>query len=309
MKYAICFDGVKLFVEDIGDTKLRPILFIHGIRQCHLVWKYQIESLKLKRNFRLITFDLRGHGESDKPKDVSFYQDPKIWADDIKTIIDSCQLNKPIICAWSSGATFLCDYIKYHGIDNIGGIILVNPYTYSSGISEQQQKMYLNLMSENFIIKQKAIEEFVRLLTTIPLSKDIFESFVRFNTEMPNEAIYGLYRINPNYAQSLSKIKCPGCVIYGNNDKFISIDDAKKNAIDMKGEFVVYENIGHSPFIECPTKFNNDIYAFALKYNLINTPISSSIGQTWLAHNSLPKHYDTQQISSGNEHNQIKARL
>ena len=57
---------VRLHVREWGDPDGPPILFIHAWSQNHLGWAKQYES-PLRHDFRLVAFDLRGHGMSDAP--------------------------------------------------------------------------------------------------------------------------------------------------------------------------------------------------------------------------------------------------
>ena len=43
------------------------VLFVHGWSQSQLCWARQVESRDLD-SFRMVTFDLRGHGMSAKPR-------------------------------------------------------------------------------------------------------------------------------------------------------------------------------------------------------------------------------------------------
>ena len=59
-------DGLNLSVQTYGDVGNEEILFIHGFGQSRLSWSKQTSS-SLTEHHRVVTFDLRGHGDSDKP--------------------------------------------------------------------------------------------------------------------------------------------------------------------------------------------------------------------------------------------------
>src|SRR5690348_5169368 len=79
--------GVRLHVREWGRADGPPILFIHGWSQNHLCWARQYES-ELTGEFRLVAYDLRGHGMSEAPLDPGHYTDGKLWADDVAAIIE-----------------------------------------------------------------------------------------------------------------------------------------------------------------------------------------------------------------------------
>ena len=53
--------GLRLHVREWGFAQGPPIVFVHGWSQSQLCWSHQISGA-LAADFRLITFDLRGHG-------------------------------------------------------------------------------------------------------------------------------------------------------------------------------------------------------------------------------------------------------
>jgi len=71
--------GVKLRVRESGSESGRPILLMHGWSQNLRAWEMQYESPRLK-GFRLVAFDLRGHGESEAPAKAEAYTDGELWA-------------------------------------------------------------------------------------------------------------------------------------------------------------------------------------------------------------------------------------
>ena len=66
--------GVQLHVREWGDPEGPPILLIHGWSQNHLCWAKQYESA-LRDEFRIVAYDLRGHGMSDAPLEPEHYTD------------------------------------------------------------------------------------------------------------------------------------------------------------------------------------------------------------------------------------------
>ena len=119
-------NGIQLHVVETGNSKGRPILFLHGLSQCWLTWSRQMNS-DLATDFRLVAMDLRGHGLSDKPREG--YADSKLWADDVNAVIQTLRLDHPILCGWSYGPLVILDYIRHYGEDGIGGINFIGGVT------------------------------------------------------------------------------------------------------------------------------------------------------------------------------------
>lgn len=54
-------DGLTISAQEWGNPTGPEILFIHGFSQSNLSWMRQVNS-DLAKEFRMITYDLRGHG-------------------------------------------------------------------------------------------------------------------------------------------------------------------------------------------------------------------------------------------------------
>ena len=115
--------GITLRVHDVGDLDAPPLLFIHGFSQCHRAWRRQLHSA-LGLGFRLVAVDLRGHGDSDKPRGA--YADSRLWADDLQAVIRGLGLDNPLLVAWSYGGMVVCDYLRQHGDADIAGVNFVS---------------------------------------------------------------------------------------------------------------------------------------------------------------------------------------
>src|SRR5215469_14694522 len=103
-------NGVRLHVREWGDAPGPAVLFIHGWSQNHLCWEQQYTS-DLATSYRLVTFDLRGHGMSEMPREASAYQQGQLWADDLAAIIAALHLNRPVLVGWSYGGFLIADYV------------------------------------------------------------------------------------------------------------------------------------------------------------------------------------------------------
>ena len=71
----------------IANPQGQPMVFIHGLLGSRLNWEAQVASPALQK-YRMITYDLRGHGLSGKPVEALAYSDGKRWADDLAAVAD-----------------------------------------------------------------------------------------------------------------------------------------------------------------------------------------------------------------------------
>src|SRR5437588_7539739 len=118
-------DGLTISAQEWGNPQGPEILLIHGFAQSHLSWMRQVDS-DLAKEFRIITYDLRGHGNSDKPEDKARYHDNKAWGDEVKAVMDAAGLKRPVLVGWSYAGRVISDYVTTHGVAKLAGINFVD---------------------------------------------------------------------------------------------------------------------------------------------------------------------------------------
>jgi pimeloyl-ACP methyl ester carboxylesterase len=76
-----------------------------------------------------VTFDLRGHGNSDKPDHAAAYASGEQWADDLHTVMEAAGLRRPTLVGWSLGGAIIGLYLAKYGRESTAGINLVDALT------------------------------------------------------------------------------------------------------------------------------------------------------------------------------------
>jgi 3-oxoadipate enol-lactonase len=111
-------DDIRLYYEDYGVKSQIPLIFLHGVMGTSEIWKPQVDHFKKQR--RTIILDLRGHGQSDKPrKKYSITQ----FSDDLHSLMKTLDIEKAISIGHSlGGMTALRFAINYQ--DMVDKLIL-----------------------------------------------------------------------------------------------------------------------------------------------------------------------------------------
>lgn len=78
-------DGTRLHVEVFGPDDAPTILLIPGWLESIDLWHHQIRELS--RDFRIVAYDLRGHGRSAQPRNGRY--DDEVLADDMQAVLDA----------------------------------------------------------------------------------------------------------------------------------------------------------------------------------------------------------------------------
>ena len=103
----IARNGTTLYYESTGNG--RPILFSHGYGGTAEMWARQAEELS--KQYRVITWEMRGHARSDSPSDLAAYSEAEAVAD-MEAILDACDAPHAVIAGLALGGYLsLCFYI------------------------------------------------------------------------------------------------------------------------------------------------------------------------------------------------------
>jgi pimeloyl-ACP methyl ester carboxylesterase len=102
-------DGVRIYYEDHGQGL--PILFSHGFGASTGMWQGQVEALR--DAYRLILWDMRGHGDSDSPDEQTLYSHAHT-VEDMRALLDQLRLDQAVIAGHSLGGFMsLAFHVKY----------------------------------------------------------------------------------------------------------------------------------------------------------------------------------------------------
>ncbi|MGH3043564.1 MAG: alpha/beta fold hydrolase, partial [Gaiellaceae bacterium] len=94
-------EGVRVFYEVYGDGEPTVFLLPTWSIVHSRVWKLQVPYLA--RHYRVITFDPRGNGKSDRPIEASAYDERELAADAL-TVLDATETGRAVVVSFSLGA-------------------------------------------------------------------------------------------------------------------------------------------------------------------------------------------------------------
>ncbi|MEU6154239.1 alpha/beta fold hydrolase [Actinosynnema sp. NPDC047251] len=86
-------DGVRLSVYERGDRSAPTIVLVHGYPDTHRVWDGVVDVLA--EEFHVVTYDVRGAGASDKPRELAAYRLPAL-ARDLFAVAEAVSPGEPV---------------------------------------------------------------------------------------------------------------------------------------------------------------------------------------------------------------------
>ncbi|ALK34310.1 alpha/beta fold hydrolase [Burkholderia plantarii] len=257
-------DGVKLAVQESGNPDGAPIILVHGLLGSRLDWDAQLQGPAL-RQYRIITYDLRGHGLSDRPSGAEPYHDGRRWGDDLAAVIAGSHARRPVVVGWSLGGVVISNYLAAHGDADIAGAVYVD------GVVELTPRLlvahpdvYRDMNSPDLRTHLDGERAFLALCFQHRPAAVTFERLLA-NAAL---ASWDMQREIPTMtafaAEGLGRARVPLLFLYGGRDALVDTPATLARARELNPRIAskVYAESGHAPFIEEPARFNRDLAAF-----------------------------------------------
>jgi non-heme chloroperoxidase len=258
--------GVQLRAVETGNPHGRPILFIHGVSQCCFQWNRQLDS-SLADDHRLIALDLRGHGQSDKPRDG--YDDSRQWADDINAVIQTLALERPVLSGWSYGPLVILDYVRHYGEERLGGMQFIG------GVTKLGSEEAMSVLSPEFLglvpaffstdteTSVRGMEGLLRLCFSKQPSPAEQYLMLGYNVSVPPYVRQGLFSRSFDNDDLLPKIRKPVLITHGALDAVVRLAAVDQHKAAMRHAQVhLMPNTGHGPFWDDTAGFNDRLRGF-----------------------------------------------
>lgn len=260
--------GVRLRCRVEGPDNGGPaIVLIHGWSQSLDAWDRLYEG-ELVRRFRLVAYDLRGHGRSDAPRGAEHYGPGRLWAADLAAVIERCcGPEQPVVlAAWSYGGFIVSDHLRHNGAERLAGIAFIGA---SVNLDEHQVPDHLapeflplaeRASSTDPAEAEAAIREFVALCPALPLEPAVHEAVVATNLATRPDVRAALGNRTVHSDDLLAALDVPVLVIQGAADPIVLPATAPSIAAACPtAEVISYDGVGHLPMLEAPDRLTADL--------------------------------------------------
>jgi len=112
---------LSVHVEDTGGEG-RPVVLVHGWPLSGASWKEQVPAL-VDAGYRVITYDRRGFGESDKP--LTGY-DYDTFTDDLSGLLEALDVRDATLVGFSMGGGEVARYVAKYGEDRLRSVVFAS---------------------------------------------------------------------------------------------------------------------------------------------------------------------------------------
>lgn len=261
-KISISINNLTVSYSDHGSDDAPVIIFIHGFPLNKSMWDMQVEALK--ENYRVIAYDIRGHGNSDPGIDEFFIE---LFVNDLLRFMEKLGIEKAILCGLSLGGYIALNAVlKYPG--RFDGLILNDTQCIAdtpkikenrcmaiirimkNGVEQYADEIIENLFArESFTNKKNeiaAVTEMIRSTTKQSLCNTLHALAERKET-----------------CDRLPEINIPVLIMVGKEDKITPIAAAQQMHENIRDSTLkIIQHAGHVTNLENPTAFNFQLVKF-----------------------------------------------
>lgn len=247
-------DGVHLRYQSHGKGET-ALVFLHGWCGDRHWWKHQVPVFA--KDYRVITLDQAGHGESGKNRQE--WSIDKL-ADDVKTVVQTLGLKRVVLVGHSMGGPVsLAAAAKLPGV--VVGVVGVDTiHNVSQKMAEDQVKHFIDGFENDFkgmmamafkgMLPEKTDPELVKSIVSRAEQQDKTMALAHMKSMFKGDA-----------AQLLKDAKVPVRCI---NAAPGTIQFSQKTNVEgnqKHGDFnvVIMEGVGHFPMLEQPAAFNEKL--------------------------------------------------
>ncbi|UTR12580.1 alpha/beta hydrolase [Evansella sp. LMS18] len=234
-------NGVKLFVRIYGAGE--PVVVLHGLHSSHASMLPVVNGLKKK--YKVIAYDCRGHGRSEKPGSYRL----KDHSEDLKSILGHYGLGKVNVIGFSMGS-YIVQQTAILSPDLFNKIILIAPKSHGAGSSVEEflkgHGLSLSELSEiklGRILSRQLFSPGTSFLKKIKpmLLKRFSPGLTSAQRMAASNALKGF-----DLTEDLKELPVPTLVLSGKDDKINPPELGQETAALIPGgEFLLFEKSGH----------------------------------------------------------------
>jgi pimeloyl-ACP methyl ester carboxylesterase len=241
-------NGVGIHYEVHGNGP--AILLSHGYSATCRMWDGQIAAFKDR--YKIIVWDMRGHGESDYPADPAAYSEALTVAD-MAAILDACDETTAIIGGLSLGGYMTLAFHLRHP-DRCRALMLFDT---GPGFNKTEAREAWNQRA-----RSRGDDLDARGLAALGPSDEVRMSRHRSASGLAGAARGMLTQENAGVIRSLETIAVPALVLVGANDtNFLAATDYMAAKIPGAQKTVI-PDAGHAANLHQPAAFNRAMEAF-----------------------------------------------
>ncbi|MBN2891538.1 MAG: alpha/beta hydrolase [Bacteroidales bacterium] len=253
----ILFNDINIEFSVEGEGKV--IVLLHGYMESLSVW--EDFGAKLAENYKVISIDLPGHGNSGVIQDVHSMQ---IMAEVVDEVMVFLQIDKFTLIGHSMGGYVTLEYLsKYPEKIEAYCLFHSTPFADTDEKKEERERI-VDLIHQGKkvqLAKNHVEKTFADKNINIFAGEIGFLKVIAVNT--PDNGIVAALRgmkDRKDHFETMILSKAPSLWIFGRKDNFIGVDSVSNIQVPSKCKIIILENSGHQGYIE-EQKYSMEVVA------------------------------------------------
>jgi pimeloyl-ACP methyl ester carboxylesterase len=264
-------DSVHLHIEDSGGSG-RPVVLIHGWPLSAQAWEPQVSELKAA-GYRVVSYDRRGFGRSDKPESAYDYD---TLADDLQRVMDQCGLQDATLVGFSMGGGEVARYIARYGESRLHSVVFaaaVPPYLMKTADNpegpltpEKAQQMRTALEQDRSAFFDHFSTDFFSANGVLQVTESQRGKAVTLCQQSAQHAALACMDSfgTTDFRHDLKKVKVPTLVIHGAADAVVPIEGSgqRTHSAVLHSKLVTVDGAPHGLNVSHAQAFNDALLSF-----------------------------------------------
>lgn len=229
------FKDTKLHVDDTGGPG-RPVVLIHGWPLSGEAFQAQVPVLR-EAGYRVVTYDRRGFGRSDKPSTGYEYD---TLTDDLHTVLQQLDLNDVTLVGFSMGGGEVARYFSRYSPERLRSVVFasaVPPYLMQAGdnpegplTKEKAAKMTADLTRDEDEFYDGFTRDFFSVNGELKVSEGQRQDAVALCQQSDKKAALDCMAAfgGTDFREDLTKVTVPALILHGDGDGIVPFEGSGK---------------------------------------------------------------------------------
>jgi 3-oxoadipate enol-lactonase len=256
----VTINGIALAYSDTGLGF--PIVFLHAFPLNRTMWAQQ--ETDLSPHCRVVTIDLRGHGESDAPL---WHYSLDQAAEDVRALLDHLLIRQAVFVGLSMGGYILFAFYRRHA-DRVKGLVLAD--TRAQADTPEGKEGRFQMAQTAYKHGPSAVADIMipKLLSPVTI-RTRPEIVHRVRMMIEGNQVSGIagdlmaMAERPDAIPLLKRISCPTQIVVGEMDQATPVADARLMAGQIPGaRLAIIPEAAHLANLEQPELFTHIVRSF-----------------------------------------------
>jgi len=267
----MCYFGkdIKIFINNLvvsytdeGSVDAPVIIFIHGFPLNKSMWNKQMEALK--DNYRVIAYDIRGHGDSDAGNEEFSIE---LFVSDLLSLMNVLKIDKASLCGLSMGGYIVLNAIENHPV-RFEALVLSDTNCIADPPQVKQKRMDTIESIRKFGVEKYVDDSIMQLFAPESFTthkkaiSDVKEMILNTSEQSLSKTLHALAQRKATCSK-LPEITIPVLFLVGEEDQITPPEASElMNQKIKKSTMHIISHAGHLSNLENPDEFNEHIKTF-----------------------------------------------